>query len=79
MTQLKNEVINMKLKSRKFWMAVAAFLASIGAAITGLATADKRLTMVGFICTTLSSGIYCAAEAYADGNRQDITVFDRSK
>lgn len=67
----------MKLKSRKFWMAVAAFLASIGASITGLATDDRYLTIIGFICTTLSSGIYCAAEAYADGNRQEVTLFNR--
>lgn len=67
-----------KIKSRKFWMAIASFLASVGAAVTGIAMDDKRLTMVGFICTTLSSGIYCAAEAYADGNRQDVTLFNRN-
>ncbi len=58
-----------KLKSRKFWMSVAAFLASIGASIAGIATDNKAITVTGIICTMLSSAIYAAAEAYADGNR----------
>lgn len=58
-----------KLKSRKFWMAVAAFLASIGTTIAGLQTDSKSIAIAGIICTMLSSGIYAAAEAYADGNR----------
>lgn len=58
-----------KLKSRKFWMAVAAFLASIGATIAGLTTESKAITVTGIICTMLSSAIYAAAEAYTDGNR----------
>lgn len=59
----------MKWKSRKFWMSVAAFLASVGASITGLAVDSKVITVAGIICTMLSSAIYAAAEAYADGNR----------
>lgn len=66
-----------KLKSRKFWMAVAAFLASVGATIAGLTTESKAVTVAGVVCTMLSSAIYAAAEAYADGNRQDVTVFKR--
>jgi hypothetical protein len=58
-----------KLKSRKFWMCVAAFLASIGASIAGIATDNKAITVTGIVCTMLSSAIYAAAEAYADGNR----------
>lgn len=58
-----------KFKSRKFWMAVAAFLASIGATIAGLQTDSKSIAIAGIVCTMLSSGIYAAAEAYADGNR----------
>lgn len=58
-----------KLKSRKFWMSVAAFLASIGATISGIATDSKAITVAGIVCTMLSSAIYAAAEAYADGNR----------
>ena len=60
-----------KWKSRKFWMAVAAFLASIGTTIAGLHTDSKSITIAGIVCTMLSSGIYAAAEAYADGNRPE--------
>ena len=56
-----------KLTSRKFWMAVAAFLASIGTSITGLAIAEPTITTVGIICTVISMAIYNAAEAYVDG------------
>ena len=58
-----------KWKSRKFWMAVAAFLASIGATIAGLSIESKAVAVAGIVCTMLSSAIYAAAEAYADGNR----------
>lgn len=59
-------------------MSVAAFLASIGASIAGIATDNKAITVTGIVCTMLSSAIYAAAEAYADGNRvvevQEIDV-----
>ena len=58
-----------KFKSRKFWMAVAAFLASIGATIAGLHLENSKIAVAGIVCTMLSSAIYAAAEAYADGNR----------
>lgn len=56
-----------KLASRKFWMAAAAFLASIGGTITGFATGNDTLMIVGVVCTALSSAIYAACEAYVDG------------
>lgn len=56
-----------KLTSRKFWIAVAAFLASIGAGITGFVTDNTVLATVGTICTIVSAAIYAAAEAYVDG------------
>lgn len=59
----------MKLKSRKFWLSVAAVLASIGASIAGLATNEKWVAVVGIICTMASSAIYAGAEAYVDGQR----------
>lgn len=70
-----------KFKSRKFWMAVAAFLASIGTTIAGLQTDSKSIVIAGIVCTMLSSGIYAAAEAYADGNRpvQDNRPIDIEK
>ena len=66
-----------KLKSRKFWMCVAAFLASIGASIAGIATESKAITVAGIVCTMLSSAIYAAAEAYADGNRPETKIYKR--
>lgn len=55
-----------KLTSRKFWIAVAAFLASLGGSITGLAIQNETLAWVGIICTTVSAAIYAASEAYVD-------------
>ena len=51
-----------KLASRKFWLAVAAFLASFAAGVTGIA--DPTVCAV---CMALSAGIYAACEAYVDG------------
>lgn len=56
-----------KLASRKFWMAFAAFLASIGGSIAGIATDNAALTTTGLVCTMISAAIYAAAEAYVDG------------
>lgn len=58
-------------------MCVAAFLASIGASIAGIATESKAITVAGIVCTMLSSAIYAAAEAYADGNRPETKVYKR--
>lgn len=67
-----------KLKSRKFWIAVAAFLASLGSSVAGIATQNETLAWVGAICTTLSAAIYAASEAYVDAAsaeaRQSITT-----
>ena len=52
-----------KLKSRKFWVAVAAALASIGGSIAGIATDNTALVTTGLVCTKLSAAIYAAAEA----------------
>ena len=56
-----------KLTSRKFWIAVAAALASIGGSVAGIATDNTALTATGMVCTMLSAAIYAAAEAYVDG------------
>ncbi len=55
-----------KLLSRKFWLAVAAFMGSIAASIAGFTTGEKWITIVGMVCGMLSAGIYAAAEAYTD-------------
>lgn len=59
-----------KFGSRKFWIAVAAFLASLGSSIAGFATQHEVLAWVGIICTTLSAAIYAASEAYVDAARE---------
>ena len=56
-----------KFMSRKFWISVAAFLASIAASIAGFATVDSTIATAGIICGVLSAAIYAASEAYVDG------------
>lgn len=63
-----------KLTSRKFWMAAAAALASIGGSIAGLATENEVLAAAGVFCTMASCAIYAAAEAYVDGKAAASTT-----
>ncbi len=56
-----------KWTSRKFWISIAAFLASIATSISGLAISDHRVMMIGIVCGIISAAIYAAAEAYVDG------------
>lgn len=59
-----------KLTSRKFWLMTAAFLGSLGSNITGLATHNTKLAIVGGVCAVLSAAIYAAAEAAVDRVRE---------
>ena len=56
-----------KFMSRKFWISVAAFLASIATSIAGFATVEPMVATAGIICGVLSAAIYAASEAYVDG------------
>ena len=56
-----------KLQSRKFWICAAAFLASLGTGITGLASGNESFAICGGICMVVSGAIYAACEAYVDG------------
>ena len=56
-----------KLKSRKFWICVAAFLASIATSIAGITTSDKTTIIIGTVCGILSAAIYAFCEAWVDG------------
>ncbi len=56
-----------KLKSRKFWITVAAVLASLGTTVGGIISGNETLAIVASICTALSAAIYAGAEAYVDG------------
>ena len=57
-----------KLYSRKFWIAVAAFLASLGTGITGLCTDNEAVAMTGGILCVVSAAIYAFCEAYVDAS-----------
>lgn len=60
-----------KLTSRKFWICVAAFLASIAASISGIATSNQTVTIIGTICGILSAAIYAFCEAWVDSKAVD--------
>ncbi len=57
-----------KLKSRKFWICVAAMLASLGTSISGLATKNETVTVIGSVCVIASSAIYAFCEAWVDSS-----------
>lgn len=63
----KADDILSKFTSRKFWVCVAAFLASLGTGISGIATGNQNLAIAGSVCCVLSGAIYAACEAYVDG------------
>lgn len=56
-----------KLTSRKFWICVAAFLASVATSISGVATSNQTVIVIGTICGILSAAIYAFCEAWVDG------------
>ena len=56
-----------KLKSRKFWVMIAAILGSLGTGISGIIAGNQTLAIVGSICTVVSAAIYAGVEAYIDG------------
>lgn len=60
-----------KLKSRKFWICVAAFLASIAVSISGLTTSNEIIVGIGTVCGILSAAIYASCEAWVDGKAVD--------
>lgn len=55
-----------KLKSRKFWLCVAAALASLGTGISGLIQGNDKLALAGGILLVISSSIYAFCEAWID-------------
>lgn len=56
-----------KLKSRKFWLCVAAFLASIATSINGIASDNQTVVIIGSVCGILSTAFYTFCEAWVDG------------
>lgn len=55
-----------KLTSRKFWVCVAAFLASIATSIAGITTDNQTVIIIGTVCGVLSAAIYAFCEAWVD-------------
>lgn len=60
-----------KLNSRKFWICVAAFLASVGTSVVALKSDNQIVAAIGTVCTILSAAIYAFAEAWVDGKAID--------
>lgn len=56
-----------KLTSRKFWVCVAAMLASIATSIAGISTSNQTVIVIGTVCGVLSAAIYAFCEAWVDG------------
>ena len=63
-----------KLKSRKFWICVAAFLASISTGIAGVASGNEIIAAIGIGCGIFSTAIYSACEAAVDVARENSEV-----
>lgn len=55
-----------KLMSRKFWICVASFLASVATSIVGLHCENEAIAVAGSICGIASAAIYAACEAWVD-------------
>ena len=66
-----------KLTSRKFWICVAAFLASIAVSISGITTSNTTVTAIGTICGILSAAIYAFCEAWVDGKAVGMKEEDK--
>ena len=56
-----------KLTSRKFWLMLAAVLASLGTGISGIVQGNETLAIIGSCLTVISAAIYAGVEAYVDG------------
>ena len=55
-----------KLTSRKFWVCVAAMLASVATSIAGITTDNQTVLVIGTICGVASAAIYAFCEAWVD-------------
>ncbi len=63
-----------KFKSRKFWICVAAALASLGTSIAGIATSNEIIAGFGIACTVISASIYAFCEAWVDASSASATT-----
>lgn len=60
-----------KLTSRKFWICVAAMLASIATSIAGIHSNNSTVIAIGTICGIVSAAIYAFCEAWIDAKAVD--------
>lgn len=60
-----------KLKSRKFWLCVAAMLASIATSVSGIHSNNATVIAIGTICGIVSAAIYAFCEAWVDAKAVD--------
>ena len=63
-----------KLTSRKFWISIASFLASVGTAIGGMVTDNEILAVVGVVCGALATAIYTIVEGVVDASHKVPSV-----
>ena len=63
-----------KLTSRKFWICVAAFLASVATSISGISTRNETITIIGTVCGIFSAAIYAFCEAWVDSKSLDVDI-----
>lgn len=68
-----------KLKSRKFWICVAAFLASIATSISGITASNETVTIIGTVCGILAAAIYAFCEAWVDGKAINPDTYDEGE
>lgn len=80
MSKQIKQMIFQKLTSRKFWIAVAFFLASVGTSVKSLNSPNPIVQAIGIICgtlgTALSAAIYSSNETKVDvarlSNSQEV-------
>lgn len=60
-----------KLTSRKFWVCVAAMLASIATSVAGIHSNNSTVIAIGTICGITSAAIYAFCEAWVDAKAVD--------
>lgn len=65
-----------KLTSRKFWICVAAMLASIATSIAGISTENQTVIIIGTVCGIISAAIYAFCEAWVDAKAVSVDYMD---
>lgn len=65
-----------KLTSRKFWICVAAMLASIATSIAGIKSENETVIIIGTVCGIASAAIYAFCEAWVDSKAVNIKKED---